>query len=131
MSKRKLKWSDTEDIAFLLIDKYPSTDANKLSLAEIGKRATALPQLAGTSKPSEEHLEAIQQSWFEERADMEDELGPLSDVDEGEDLDEDEYRSDRMIDDELSSPPFNDDDDDDEDEEELGDGFHEDEMSED
>lgn len=130
MSKKKLKWGDAEDIAFLLIDKYPTTDANKLSLSEISKRASALPALAGSSKPSTEHLEAIQRSWFEERADMEDELGPISVArEEGDDLDEDEYRDDRMIDDELSVPPL--DDDEDEDEDELGEGFHEDDLADD
>lgn len=130
MSKKKLKWADSEDIAFLLIDKYPDADAMKLSLAEVGRRASALPGLAGASKPTSAHLEAIQQSWYEERADMEDELGPIGNSGEDdEDLDEDEYRDDRMIDDEASTPPLNDDDD--EDEDEFGDGFHEDEMADD
>lgn len=128
MPKKKLKWSDTEDIAFLLIDKYPSADPNKLSLGEIAKRASSLPALASSSKPTEDDLEMIQRSWYEERTDMEDELGPIGrdGQDEDEDLDEDEYRNDRMIDDE---PSLGFDDDDDDDEEELGDGFHEDELS--
>jgi FeS assembly protein IscX len=128
MAKRKIKWSDSEDIAFQLIDKYPSADASKLSLEEIAKRASSLPNFSGSTKPSREDLEAIQRCWFEERSDMEDELGPIvAESEENEDLDEDEYRNDRMIDDEMSLAL----DDEDEDEEELGDGFHEEEISDD
>ena len=126
MAKKKLKWTDVEDLAFQLIDMHPSTDPMRLSLGEVAKKVTALPNFGGGPKPDSDVLEAIQQSWYEERSDMEDELGPLSADDSDDDLNEDEYRDDRMIDDEVSVVS----DDDDEDEDELGDGFHEDEMDE-
>ncbi len=121
MNKKKLKWADAEDIAFLLIDLYPQTDPMKLSLKEIERRASSLTDLKSGGKAKEEDLEEIQKIWFEERSDMEDELGPFEDeIDE--ELDEDDYRNDRMIDDDTDD--FDTDDDDD-DEDEFGDGFQE------
>src|SRR5665213_3501808 len=130
MPKKKFTWADTEDIAFLLIDKYPSIDPTRLSLTDIAKRVSSLPTFGGgTAKPKSETLESIQKSWYDERIDMEDELGPLvHEPEEGDNLDEDEYRDDRMIDDESSSLGL-DDDDDEEEEDELGDGFHEEEVA--
>jgi FeS assembly protein IscX len=122
MAKKKLKWTDSEDIAFELIDKFPSTDPSKLSLPDIQRRVTSLPSFGGSAKVEPETLETIQRVWFEERSDMEDELGPLSDQESDEALDEDDYRDDRMIEDDLGGE------DDDEDEDEFSDGFHEDEM---
>lgn len=125
MTKKKLKWSDSEDIAFLLIDRYPAVDPTKLSLDEIQRRASALPDLKGVSgKASEAALEDIQKIWFEERSDMEDELGPFS-AESEDDLDEDDYRDDRMIDEEDEF------DSDDDDEDEFEDGFQEEELDED
>lgn len=119
---KKLKWTDTEDIAFQLIDRYPSVDPMKLNLSEIQKRVSDLPSFGGSSKVDPEVLEEIQNTWYEERSDMEDELGPL--LDEASELDEEDYRDDRMIDEEVVD--LGDDSDDDEDE--LDDGFHEDEL---
>jgi len=129
MPIQKLKWSDSEDIAFLLIDKYPSVDPMRLSLDEVQKRAAALTELKGISgKPSDGVIETIQKVWFEERADMEDELGPFE-AEPVDDLDEDDYSSGRMIDEE-ESVVAGDDDDDEEDAEEFGDGFQEEEIEE-
>lgn len=129
MPKRKLKWSDTEDIAFQLIDKYPTVDALRLSLPEIAKRVQTLPDFASASaKPNDEALQVIQKTWSEERADMEDELGPVtSDEFEDDDLDEDEYKDEKMIDEDDASDL----EDDDEDEDDLEDGFHEEEFEND
>ncbi len=127
MGKQKLKWSDSEDIAFLLIDRYPSVDPTKLSLEEIKRRASALPDLKGAAgKPSDGVIESIQKVWFEERSDMEDELGPFE-VEATDDLDEDDYRDDRMID-EDDDLDLGGDDDEDEDGDEFGDGFQEEEI---
>ncbi len=127
MAKKKIKWSDTEDIAFELIDKYPQIDPTKLSLQDIQRRVTGLTSFSGPAKVDSEVLESIQQIWYEERTDMEDELGPLPEFDEDSNLDEDDYRDDRMVDD--SGDDLDDDDgDDDEDEDGLGEGFHEEEF---
>jgi len=66
---------------------------------------------------------------LKERSDMEDELGPISDgrADDDEDLDEDEYRDDRMV---IEAQSTGADDDEEEEEDGLGEGFHEDEMDE-
>lgn len=126
---KKLKWTDTEDIAFKLIDLYPTMDPMRLRLADLQKKIVALPDFGDDPKKSSDSiLESIQTTWFDERADMEDELGPLVAVTDDEDtLDEDDYRDDE--------PSVKDivplDDEDDEDEDEFGDGFQEEGLGDD
>lgn len=123
MAKGKLNWSNVEDIAFRLIDEYPQVNPLKLRMTELHKYITKLPDFSDDPKKSNEAiLENIMMTWFEERQEMEDELGPLP-ADE-EELDEDDFREDRMIDDEEEL----DDEDDDEDEDEFEDGFQEEEI---
>lgn len=120
MAKKKLKWTDVEDIAFRLIDLHPQKDPLKARFTDLHKWVTSLPEFSDNPKNSNEKiLEAIQMRWFEERNDMEDELGPLSSSSGDEDLDEDDYRDDLDADD---SDQFLDDD---EDDDEMMDGFHE------
>ncbi len=121
MAKQKLKWTDAEDIAFRLIDEYPSMDPLKVRFTDLHKYITSLPDFSDSPKKSNEKiLEDIQMRWYEERKDMEDELGPVvAEVEE--DLDEDNYRDDEMVEEEGIVT----DDDEDEDEDEFGDGFQE------
>jgi len=104
MAKKPLKltWSDTKELAYLLIDKYPQTDPSKLSFGKIAEMVQALPEFSGgKAKPDIDLLEDLQTRWAGERSEMEDELGPVENVeDEDSELDEDIYRADRMIEDE-------------------------------
>jgi len=128
MAKQKLKWTDTEEIAFRLIDSHPSVDPLRVRFTDLHKYITSLPEFGDNPKKSSEGLlEAIQMRWHEERAEMEDELGPVSSGEE-DDLDEDDYRDDEEAGgDDSSADSF----DDDEEEDEFGDGFQEEEVDDD
>ncbi len=131
MPKKKLKWNDVEDIAFRLIDEHPDTNPMHLRLNELKNHVTALRDFGDDAKKAkDEVLEAIQTTWFEERSEMEDELGPLSTVrsDEEDNLDEDDYRDDKMIDEEKVLDEESVVTDEDEDEDEFGEGFQEEEA---
>jgi FeS assembly protein IscX len=118
-SVKKLKWDDVEDVAFRLIDEHPQVDPSRLAIATVVDMVRALPDFGeATKKPSKDTVEAIQERWAEERDDMVDELGPLEEFQE--ELDEDEYRSDRMVDEEGG---YSDSDKEEDDEEEEDDGF--------
>ncbi|MBN8554690.1 MAG: Fe-S cluster assembly protein IscX [Deltaproteobacteria bacterium] len=125
----KLKWANTEDLAFRLIDEYPAIDPMSLKLSDIQKRVANLPEFSDDVKKGKDPiLEDIQKRWFEERSDMEDELGPMESAPrDDEDLDEDDYRDDTFAEDEVE---ISDADDEDEDEDEFGDGFQEEEADE-
>jgi len=101
MAKQKLKWTDTEEIAFRLIDQYPSKDPLKVRFTDLHRYVTELDEFGDNPKKSTESLlEGIQMRWLEERRDMEDELGPVEDEGEEDDtLDEDDYRDDEMVED--------------------------------
>jgi FeS assembly protein IscX len=128
MAKQKLKWTDTEEIAFRLIDAHPSVDPLRVRFTDLHKYITSLPEFGDNPKKSSEGLlEGIQMRWHEERAEMEDELGPVSSGEE-DDLDEDDYRDDEEAGgDDSSADSF----DDDEEEDEFGDGFQEEEVDDD
>lgn len=119
----KLKWTDTEELTFRLIDQYPNLDPTRLSPDALIEHVISLPDFGEKrSKPDRLLLEDLQTRWFEERSDMEDELGPLEEpAGDGEELDEDAYREDRMIEDEdeeeesFSEPYDEDDEEEDED----------------
>jgi len=127
MAKQKLKWTDTEEIAFRLIDEHPSIDPLRVRFTDLHKYITSLPDFGDNPKKSTESvLEAIQMRWHEERSEMEDELGPVSSDEEG-DLDEDDYRDDEeAAEDDVAAGSFDDDEDD-----EFGDGFQEEEIEDD
>lgn len=97
----KLTWSDTKELAYRLIDEYPQIDPAKLSLGRIAEMVQELPGFSGgKAKPDADLLEDLQTRWAGERSEMEDELGPVEDLeDEDSELDEDIYRADRMIED--------------------------------
>jgi len=94
--KKKIKWADVEDLAFILIDKLPAVDPKKLSEKEIKEYVIGLSDFSESAKQSTpEALQAIQARW-------ESEFSEIEKAEEGghaeETLDEDEYRNDRMID---------------------------------
>lgn len=125
-STKKWKWTDTEDIAFRLIDLYPNQDPLRLRFTDLHKKVTDLKEFGDDPKKSNEKiLEAIQMRWYEERQDMEDELGPLGANDDEDTLDEDDYRDDELADDAAAEIKLDAEADDDEDEDEFGDGFQE------
>lgn len=63
----KLTWSDSEDIAFALMDKFPDQDPLKLSFPKLHKMITELEEFRDKPGDSNEaKLEAIQMAWYEE-----------------------------------------------------------------
>lgn len=119
-TSKKLSWSDTKELAFRLIDEHPQVNPTRLSAEELIDLVKDLPDFGERSKkPSMEVLEDLQARWFEERSDMEDELGPLSQA-VGDDLDEEEYRDDQLAEDSEDEEslgfeePYSEDDDEDE-----------------
>ena len=99
MASKSLKWSDTKEIAYYLIDRYPQTNPARLSADRLIEMVLQIPQFKDKAEQANQQiLEALAEKWAEERADMEEELGPLK-PDDDESLDEDEYRDDRMIED--------------------------------
>ena len=129
MAKMKLKWANTEDLAFRLIDEYPSLDPMSLKLTDIQKKVSNLPEFSDDVKKGKDTiLEEIQKRWYEERSDMEDELGPMESAEvEDEDLDEDDYRDDTFAEDEVE---LDSDDEDSDEDDEFGDGFQEEDGDE-
>jgi FeS assembly protein IscX len=132
MSKAKLKWTDTEEIAFRLIDRHPKIDPLSVRFTDLHRFVIELSDFGDSPKKSNEKiLESIQMRWHEERQEMEDELGPVQGFGpESDELDEDDYRDDELDEPEVdfSSP---DSDEDEEDEDDFGDGFQEEEVDDD
>lgn len=63
----KLTWSDTEDIAIALSEKYPDMDPLAVRFTDLHRWVTELPDFEDDPKKSNESiLEAIQMAWFEE-----------------------------------------------------------------
>ncbi len=63
----KLKWRDTEDIAFALIDKFPDQDPLKLSFPKLHQLVIELEDFGDDPNASTESiLESIQMAWYEE-----------------------------------------------------------------
>ena len=63
----KLNWTDSEEIALSLIEKYPETDPLTVRFTDLHKMVTELPDFEGDPKKSNEGiLEAIQMAWHEE-----------------------------------------------------------------
>lgn len=66
----KLNWTDTEDIALELADRYPETDPLKVRFTDLHKWVIDLPEFGDDPKASNEaKLEAIQMAWLEEYQD--------------------------------------------------------------
>jgi len=63
----KLTWSDTEEIAIQLTEKFPDTDPLTVRFTDLHRWVTELAGFEGDPKASSEgKLEAIQMAWLEE-----------------------------------------------------------------
>jgi FeS assembly protein IscX len=63
----KLSWTDIEDIALALRDKYPDQDPSFIRFTDLHKWITELDGFEDDPKKSNEaKLEAIQTAWLEE-----------------------------------------------------------------
>jgi FeS assembly protein IscX len=61
------KWSDTEDIAIELAEKFPDLDPLTVRFTDLHRWVTELPEFDDDPKGSSEgKLEAIQMAWVEE-----------------------------------------------------------------
>lgn len=66
----KIGWSDTEEIAFQLLEKYPDVDPLTVRFTDLHKWITELPAFEDDpQKSNEKMLEAIQMAWYEEYKD--------------------------------------------------------------
>jgi FeS assembly protein IscX len=62
-----LRWTDAEDIAIQLAEKFPDTDPLTVRFTDLHRWVTELPEFADDAKASSEgKLEAIQMAWLEE-----------------------------------------------------------------
>ena len=63
----KLNWTDIEDIALALRDKYPDKDPPFIRFTDLHKWITELDEFEDDPKKSNESkLEAIQMAWLDE-----------------------------------------------------------------
>ena len=63
-----LKWTDTEEIALQLLEKYPDVDPLAVRFTDLFKWVTELDGFTGDKTGSKEKiLEAIQMAWYEEK----------------------------------------------------------------
>lgn len=66
----KLKWTDAEDIALALLEKFPDIDPLTVRFTDLHRWVCELEDFGDEPKSSSEgKLEAIQMAWVEERAD--------------------------------------------------------------
>ena len=64
---RELRWTDAEDIAIALSDKFPEQNPLEVRFTDLHRYVTELPGFADDPKASNEpKLEAIQMAWYEE-----------------------------------------------------------------
>jgi FeS assembly protein IscX len=62
-----VKWTDSEDIALALADKFPGVDPLTLRFTDLRERVLGLDGFDDDAKASNEpKLEAIQMAWYEE-----------------------------------------------------------------
>ena len=62
-----MKWTDAEDIAIALHDKFPTDDPLTVRFTDLRERVLALSGFDDDAKASNEpKLEAIQMAWYEE-----------------------------------------------------------------
>jgi len=62
-----MKWTDTQDIAIALTDRYPDTDPKKVRFTDLMQWVMALPGFDDDPKRcGEKILEAIQMAWIDE-----------------------------------------------------------------
>ncbi len=61
----KLRWSDADEIAFLLSEKYPDADPLTVRFTDLHRYVMQLPDFADDPAASNEKiLEAIQMAWL-------------------------------------------------------------------
>ena len=66
----KLKWTDSEDIALELYEKFPDLDPLTVRFTDLHQWVCELPNFVDDPKASNERkLEAIQMAWHEEYQD--------------------------------------------------------------
>jgi len=66
-----VKWTDAEDIAIALTEKFPGLDPLTLRFTDLRERVLALAHFDDDPKTSNEpKLEAIQMAWYEEYKDQ-------------------------------------------------------------
>jgi FeS assembly protein IscX len=64
---QELDWIDTEDLAILLSEKFPTQNPLEIRFTDLHRMVIELPGFAGDPKTSNEaKLEAIQMAWYEE-----------------------------------------------------------------
>jgi FeS assembly protein IscX len=120
--EKTITWENVEELAFLLIDQYPKVDPSKLSLNDIGEFVLGLKGFSGTKKGKDEStLKLIQDRWYDERVDMDEEYGEMSAL-SAETMDEDEFQDDAVFSHDLDPTA------DKEEPDELDDGFQEEEK---
>ena len=62
-----MKWTDAEDIAIALAEKYPNVDPLTIRFTDLRARVLELDDFDDDPKVSNEpKLEAIQMAWYEE-----------------------------------------------------------------
>jgi FeS assembly protein IscX len=65
---RRMKWTDTLDVALALVEHYPDVDPATINFVDLRDLVIALPEFDDDPKRSgEKILEAIQAAWIEER----------------------------------------------------------------
>jgi FeS assembly protein IscX len=65
-----VKWTDAEDIALALVEKFPDVDPLTVRFTDLRERVIALTGFDDDPKASNEpKLEAIQMAWHEEFTD--------------------------------------------------------------
>ncbi len=65
-----MKWTDAEDIALALIERFPGVDPLTLRFTDLRERVIALDTFDDDPMASNEpKLEAIQMAWYEELQD--------------------------------------------------------------
>lgn len=66
----KLAWTDSEDLAILLHERFPEIDPLTVRFTDLHEWVCQLPDFGDDPKASnEKKLEAIQMAWFEEYGD--------------------------------------------------------------
>lgn len=68
----RLTWTDTEEIALQLLEKFPDVDPLSVRFTDLFRWVTELDGFTGEKTGSKEKiLEAIQMKWLEEKQDAE------------------------------------------------------------
>ena len=62
-----MKWTDTNDIAIALCEKFPDTDPKAVRFTDLHKWVMSLPEFNDDpNRSGEKILEAIQMAWIDE-----------------------------------------------------------------